>query len=247
MISPMPTDPPAGVSSHRTTLLRLAVFALLALVVIALSWLLRDQLTLAELSRHEATLREFIAEHPALSLAVGLAVYVAITGLSLPGATVLSLVYGWLFGFWRSLVLVSFASTTGATLAFLLSRFLFREALLRRFGERLQKFNAALEREGAFYLFTLRLVPVVPYFVVNVVMGLTPLRTWTYWWVSQLGMLPATAVFVWAGASVPSLQQLAERGTSGIVTPQLIAAFVCLGVFPLVVKRAMAWWRSSPV
>jgi len=135
--------------------------------------------------------------------------------------------------------LVSFASTAGATVAFLLSRYLFRDALQSRFGDRLAGFNAALESEGAFYLFTLRLIPAVPFFVINVVMGLTPLKTRTFWWVSQLGMLPGTVVYVSAGASVPSLQVLAERGVGGVLSPQLFAAFIALGLFPLIVKSVM--------
>jgi len=175
------------------------------------------------------------------------AVYVAFTALSLPGAAPMSMVCGWLFGFWRATVVASFASTTGATLAFLLSRYLFREALQQRFGPRLQKFNEALHREGAFYLFALRLTPAVPYFAVNLGMGLTPMRTRTFWWVSQLGMLPATLVFVGAGAAVPSLKDVIQRGPSAIVSPQLLVALACLGLFPLAVRRVMSWWRSRPV
>ena len=124
------------------------------------------------------------------------------------------------------MVLISFASTTGATIAFLLSRYLFRSAIQEKFGKRLLRFNEALQREGPFYLFTLRLIPAIPFFVINVVMGLTPLKTFTYWWVSQLGMLPATFVYVYAGSSVPTLAQLAERGTSGILTPRILGALV---------------------
>lgn len=229
------------------TRLRWAVFALVAVIITIGYWRFRDQLTLGYFSQHETALRHWIDEQPLVAYSVAIVIYVAVTGLSLPGATALTLVCGWLFGFWRAMILVSFASTAGATLAFLLSRFLFHDALQRRFGDRLAAFNAALEKEGAFYLFTLRLIPAVPFFVINVVMGLTPIRTWTYWWVSQLGMLPGTAVYVAAGASVPSLQHLAERGAAGILSPQLIAAFVCLGVFPLVVKRIVSWWRSRAV
>ena len=148
----------------------------------------------------------------------------------------MSLVCGWFFGFWRGVVIVSFASTAGATMAFLLSRYLFRDTIQNRFGDRLERFNRALESEGAFYLFTLRMIPAVPFFVINVVMGLTPIRLWTFWWVSQLGMLAATCVYVYAGAQVPSLPDLAEQGVAGILTPRLAAALVLLGVFPLAVR-----------
>uniref|UniRef100_A0A7C2K0C6 TVP38/TMEM64 family membrane protein n=1 Tax=Schlesneria paludicola TaxID=360056 RepID=A0A7C2K0C6_9PLAN len=197
------------------------------------------------MAARETQLRWLIAEQPLLMYAAAFVVYVAVTGLSLPGATVLTLTYGWLFGFWRCLVLVSFASTTGATVAFLLSRFLFREAIQSQFGDRLEKFNEALRREGAFYLFTLRLVPQVPFFVINAVMGLTPLPTWTFWWVSQVGMLPGTAVYTWAGASVKDLRTLAERGVGELLTPQLFAAFLVLGLFPWIVKWLVAAFRKS--
>lgn len=199
-----------------------------------------DAFTLTNLARQESQLRSFQQQHPLLVYGIAFLVYVAVTGLSLPGATVLTLVYGWYFGVLRGVLLVSFASTTGATLAFLLSRFLFRDAITRRFGDRLDKFNQALEREGPFFLFTLRLIPAVPFFVINAVMGLTPIRTRTFWWVSQLGMLPGTSVYVYAGSSVPDLQRLADQGLSAVFSPsrltQIVIAFAVLGIFPLAVR-----------
>jgi uncharacterized membrane protein YdjX (TVP38/TMEM64 family) len=230
---------------RRRLLLKVVTLALMATIVVGLWWRFGRELTLPAMAAREAQLRQLIAERPVLMYVAAFLVYVAVTGLSLPGATVLTLTYGWLFGFWRCLLLVSFASTTGATVAFLLSRFLFREAIQSRFGDRLEKFNESLRREGAFYLFTLRLVPAVPFFVINAVMGLTPLPTWTFWWVSQLGMLPGTAVYVSAGATVPNLKTLAEQGVGGILTPQLLSAFVLLGLFPLVVKRVVSAFRKS--
>lgn len=169
-------------------------------------------LSLSSLAQKEKELRAFQQEHPILVYAIAFGIYVAVTGLSLPGAAGLTLVYGWYFGLWQGVVLVSLASTSGATVAFLLSRYLFRDSIQSRFGDRLAAFNQALEREGAFYLFTLRLIPAVPFFVINVVMGLTPLRTRTFWWISQLGMFPGTCVYVYAGSVVPNLQQLADKG-----------------------------------
>jgi uncharacterized membrane protein YdjX (TVP38/TMEM64 family) len=218
-------------------------FATLSVSVWTLVIVYRDQLTLETLVRQEAALRHTLATSPGVVYVSTAAVYVAVTALSLPGATVLTLGCGWLLGFWPGLMLVSLASTTGATLAFLLSRYLFRDYVQARYGERLTRFNEALAREGAFYLFTLRLTPAVPYFVVNVVMGLTPLRTWTYWWVSQVGMLPVTALFVWAGASVPSAAVLAERGASGILTPQLVIALTLIGLLPLLARWGLQAWR----
>jgi len=155
----------------------------------------------------------------------------------------MTLIYGWFFGFWRGVPLVSFASTAGATIAFLLSRYLLRETIQNRFGERLAGFNQALEREGAFYLFTLRMIPAAPFWMVNLIMGLTPIRTRTFWWASQLGMLPATVVFVYASSLLPNLKTFAEEGIGAVFSPreltQIIVAFVLLGIFPLVVRKVM--------
>jgi uncharacterized membrane protein YdjX (TVP38/TMEM64 family) len=204
-----------------------------------------DRLSLEPIVEREAELRQIRRDHPVLVYGAAFVVYVVVTACSLPVATLLSLAIGWYFGFWRGILLASFASTSGATLAFLMSRYLLRDAFQRRFGERLRAFNAALDREGEFYLFALRLTPAVPFFVINVVMGLTRLRVWTFWWVSQLGMLAATCVFVYTGSEFPDLRTLSERGAAGILSPGLIAAFVLLGVFPLVAKRAMAKLRGT--
>lgn len=158
--------------------------------------------------------------------------------------------YGWYFGFTQGMILVSFASTLGATIAFLLSRYLFRDAIMARFGDRLTNFNQSLEREGPFYLFTLRLIPAVPFFVVNAVMGPTPLKTRTFWWVSQIGMLAGTAVFVYAGSSVPNLTTLADKGVNAAFSPtqmtQIIVAFVLLGVFQLIARWGIKLFGKRP-
>ena len=208
-----------------------------------------DLLSLDALAKQEYQLRQFQQQHPVLVYGIAFAIYVAVTGLSLPGAAVLTLLYGWYFKLLPGLILVSFASTMGATLAFLLSRFLFRDFIQNRFGERLTSFNESLEREGPFFLFTLRVVPAVPFFVINAVMGLTPIKTRTFWWVSQLGMLAGTVVYVYAGSSVPSLQQLAEKGINAVFTPQqfsqIIVAFVLLGTFPLAVRWGMKFLKRK--
>lgn len=204
----------------------------------------RDALSFESLISRQATLQRAVVEQPALILGSAFVLYVVVTGLSLPGAAVLSLAYGWLFGFWRGLILVSFASTAGATIAFLTSRFLFRDAIRSRFGDRLTAINEAFAREGAFYLFTLRLIPQVPFFLINILMGLTPIRAVTFWWVSQLGMLPGTCVYIYAGSSVSSLQTLRDRGVSGLVTWQLLLAFALLGLFPLLARRLVSAWRN---
>lgn len=215
------------------------------LFLLLLAWQLYfwfgGQLSLQILAERETQLRALQEARPGLVMLVAFALYVLVTGLSLPGATAMTLVVSWYLGFWRSLLLISFASTTGATVAFLLSRYLLRDWMSSRFGDRLDGFNRNLERDGAFYLFTLRLIPVVPFFIINVVMGLTPIKTWTFWWVSQVGMFAGTCVYVYAGASVPSLKVLADRGISGIISPQLLVAFALLGLFPLIVRRTLTW------
>lgn len=232
-------------AARRRWVVKIAVLAVVAATAGALFYRFGDQISLARLAEREAELRAGIEQHPLLAYAAAFVIYVVVTGVSLPGAAVLSLAYGWLFGFWPALLLVSFASTAGATAAFLLSRFLFGEAIQRRYGDRLGAVNEALAREGPFFLFTLRLIPAVPFFLINLLMGLTPIRVRTFWWVSQLGMLPGTCVYVFAGSTVPTAKQLAEQGVSGILSPPLILAFALLGVFPLVVRYGMKLLRGS--
>ncbi len=205
-----------------------------------LFWLFRGVLSLDYLASQETQLRAWQAEYPVLAAASALALYIAVAGLSLPGAaTALSLVCGWYFGFWEGLLVVSFGSTSGAMLAFLLSRYLLRDWIQSRLAERLRRINEAFEREGAFYLFTLRLVPAVPFFAINVVMGLTKIRAITFAWVSQLGMLPGTAAYVYAGSTVPSLRSLADEGVSSVLSWQILVAFAILGILPLALKKAV--------
>jgi uncharacterized membrane protein YdjX (TVP38/TMEM64 family) len=228
------------------------MFVGLVAVAVVLWIALRDYLDLEFLSQKEAELRAFQSQHPWMVYGIAFALYVLVTGLSLPGAAPLSLLYAWYFGFFPGVILVSFASTTGATIAFLLSRHFFRDAVISRFGDRLKSFNEHLREDGAFYLLWLRLVPLFPFFVINLVMGLTLLPTRTFWWVSQLGMLPGTMVYVYAGSRVPSLGQLAEQGISSILTPsqlgQLAFAFALLGAFPLIIKHLLGRrrWHGDP-
>ena len=218
--------------------IRWGVLGLVVSVAVVLYMQFSDALSLENLAQQEAQLRDFQSRSPWLVYAVSLLIYITITGLSLPGAAPLTMLFGWYFGVLQGVLLVSFASTTGATLAFLLSRFLFRNSVQNRFGDRLDAFNRALEREGPFYLFSLRLIPAVPFFVINAVMGLTPIRVWTFWWVSQLGMLAGTLVYVYAGSTVPDLATLADQGINAVFSArqltQILVAFVLLGLFPLI-------------
>ncbi|WP_218353597.1 FAD-dependent oxidoreductase [Alteromonas lipotrueiana] len=192
---------------------------------------LNQYLTLTGLKESVDEFSEYIDQNPVLSISVFFAIYVAVTALSLPGAAILTLAAGALFGLWLGLLLVSFASTIGATLAFLSARFVFRDTVKKRFGEKLKKIDEGVEKQGAFYLFTLRLVPVFPFFAINLLMGLTSLKTRTFYWVSQLGMLAGTLVYVNAGTQLAQLDSL-----SGIVSPDLILSFVLLGIFPWIAK-----------
>ena len=220
-------------------------------VMLALYLQFGRALSLQTFAQQEAWLRNFQREHPLLVYGIAFLVYVLVTGSSFPGATGMTLAFGWYFGFLRALVLVSFASTAGATLAFLVSRYLFRDSIQRRFGDRLKSFNLSVEKEGPFFLFTLRFIPAVPFFVINAVMGLTPIRTRTFWWVSQLGMLPGTVVYVYAGSSVPDLQTLADQGIQAVFTPgqltQILIAFVILGLFPLLVRGTIKLLGNSRI
>ena len=178
--------------------------------------------------------------NPVLYIAGFFILYVAVTGLSIPGAAIMTLVAGALFGVVIGTIIVSFASTMGATLAFLSARFVLRAWVQGKFGERLRAIDDGLEKDGAFYLFTLRLIPVFPFFVINLLMGLTRIKTRTFFWVSQLGMLPATIVFVNAGTQISRIES-----TSGLLSPTLIASFVALALFPWAAKAIVALVKRS--
>jgi uncharacterized membrane protein YdjX (TVP38/TMEM64 family) len=195
-------------------------------------------LSLDWLKAQQEWISAYRAAHPVLAAGLYGFIYVAITGLSLPGATILTLAGGALFGLLWGTVLVSFASTIGATLAFLIARFLLRDAVKSRFSDRLKTVDAGMARDGALYLFTLRLVPLFPFFVINLVMGLTALPTRTFYWVSQIGMLAGTVVYVNAGTQLARITTL-----SGILSPGLLLAFALLGLFPLLARKLAAALR----
>lgn len=224
------------------------LLAVVAVATIVVFWLSREYLNIDYLAERESSLKSFYHSTPTLVIVIAFVIYVSITGLSIPGATVLSLIYAWFFGFLTSVLLISFASTTGATMAFLISRYLFRDWIESKLSERLNSFNNALDQEGAFYLFTLRLAPAIPFFVINAVMGLTRIKTWTFWWVSQIGMLAGTVVYCYAGSRIPSLSKISEEGIEAVMTPsqlfQVTVALGLLGVFPLVVKRLISHFRN---
>ncbi|MFD2453872.1 TVP38/TMEM64 family protein [Ideonella paludis] len=199
-------------------------------------------LSLAAIKDSQAALQSATAAQPLLAAAVYFVVYVVATALSLPGATVITLVGGALFGLGWGLLIVSFASSIGATLAFLASRWLLRDTVQARFGDKLAALNEGVQKDGAFYLFGLRLVPLFPFFMINLAMGLTPIRPWTFYWVSQVGMLAGTAVYVNAGTQLAQIDSL-----SGLASPSLIAAFALLGVFPLLARKLMEALQARKV
>lgn len=222
---------------------RLIVIGLIAVLVVAFFALdLGRFLTLDALKAGQATFARWYEAAPLLVAGAYFVLYVAVTALSLPGAAVMTLAGGALFGLGIGTLLVSFASSIGATLAFLASRFLFRDWVQGRYGERLAAINKGMEKDGAFYLFTLRQVPVFPFFVINLLMGLTPIKVRTFYWVSQVGMLAGTLVYVNAGTQLARIDSL-----SGILSPGLLGSFVLLGIFPLLAKRLVALVRARKV
>jgi uncharacterized membrane protein YdjX (TVP38/TMEM64 family) len=181
----------------------------------------------------------YVGSHVVQSTVLFMLVYVAVTAASLPGATVMTLGAGAVFGVFWGLAMVSFASTIGATLAMLVSRTLLRDWVQRRFSNQLEAVDGGVERDGGFYLFSLRMVPLFPFFIVNLLMGMTRIAAWQFYWVSQLGMLPGTFVFVFAGTQLASLSSLAD-----VLSPGLIAALSLLGAFPLVARKSIAWLNA---
>jgi pyruvate/2-oxoglutarate dehydrogenase complex dihydrolipoamide dehydrogenase (E3) component/uncharacterized membrane protein YdjX (TVP38/TMEM64 family) len=215
---------------------------LVALIAAFFAFDLKQYLSLELFKQQQAAIDAYFQAHPLQTAAIYFAIYVAVTGLSLPGAALMTLVGGAIFGLAWGTLIISFAASIGATLAFLASRFLFRDAIQRKFGDKLAAINRGVEKEGAFYLFALRLVPAFPFFVINLVMGLAPMRTWTYYWVSQLGMLAGTIVYVNAGTQIAQIDSLA-----GLVSPGLIGSFALLGLFPLAAKKIVDGLKARKV
>ncbi|MCW8858169.1 MAG: FAD-dependent oxidoreductase [Deltaproteobacteria bacterium] len=227
--------------SGRTT----KIIVLSVIVVLIACFFIFDlgqYLTLSYLKSQQQVFNDYYQQNRLSTLLSYFVIYILVTALSLPGAAVMTLAGGALFGLWTALIIVSFASSIGATLAFLFSRFLLRDWVQGKFGDKLQAINEGVEKEGAFYLFSLRLVPLFPFFVINLVMGLTPLKTSRYYLVSQVGMLAGTFVYVNAGTQIGQLES-----AGGILSPGLLISFALLGIFPLAAKRILEVFQARKV
>ncbi len=222
---------------------RIAVAVAVALLLGLFLWSdAGSLLTLENFKAQQASIQNYVDANPLTSAAGYLLIYILVAALSIPGAAALTLVGGALFGLFYGVVLVSFASTIGASCAFLLSRYLFRNSVEARFTGAVEKINEGVTRDGKFYLFGLRLVPLFPFFVINLVMGLTRLPVWQFFWVSQVGMLPGTVVYVNAGTQVGGLDSV-----SGILSPAIIGSFLLLALFPVLARRALGLWQQRRV
>jgi len=201
---------------------------------------LGDYLTLSYIKESQEKFQAIYSEKGITVIAGYMLIYIAVTALSLPGAAIMTLAAGALFGLLIGTIVVSFASTIGATLACIVSRFILRDWVQGKLGNKLKTVNEGVEKEGAFYLFTLRLIPVFPFWLINLGMGLTKMPIKTFYWVSQAGMLAGTIVYVNAGKELGKIESL-----SGILSPALIFSFVLLGLFPLITKKLMAMYKKK--
>ena len=227
-------------STNQIRLVLVAVFA--AAIAAFFAFDLQQYLSLAELKQQRDALAALAESRPFLMVGGFFVAYVLMAALSLPGAAIMTLAGGAVFGLTTGTIVVSFASSVGATFAFLAARFLFQDSVQRRFKDRLKGLNEGVKRDGAFYLLSLRLVPIFPFFVINLVAGLTPLRTWPFYWVSQIGMLPATIVYVNAGTQ---LGQISSPGD--ILSPSLIGAFALLAALPILMRWGLGWLQSRRI
>lgn len=220
---------------------KLILGLILVAIIIFLGVNFSQYLTLENAKAQQEALTTYIDQNFVFSAAIYFFAYIAITAFSIPGAAVVTLLGAALFGFWTSLLLVSFASTMGATLAFLSSRYLLRDWVQNKFGNKLIAINQGVEKDGAFYLFSLRLIPVFPFFLINLLMGLTPMSVGRFYLTSQVGMLPGTAVYLNAGTQLATIESL-----SGIISPAVLASFALLGLFPIIAKWVMNKVRPTP-
>ena len=220
---------------------RILIAVMIAACVLAFMTLGPGQyLTIESLKMQQEAFKAYYEGHMGLMIGGYFVIYIISTALSLPGAAILTLAGGAIFGFWPGTLIVSFASTIGATLAFIISRFLLRDWVQGRFREKLAAINEGIRKEGAFYLFSMMLVPAFPFFLVNIVMGLTPIKTSTFYWVSQAGMLAGTMAYVFAGTQLSRIQSV-----RGILSPELLLSFTLIGVLPLISRAVIRHLRAG--
>jgi len=216
------------------------VAAIITFIVAYKAFNLGQYLTLSYIKESQVKFQMLYTETPFIVIAVYMVIYILTTSLSLPGAAILTIAGGGLFGLLVGTVVVSFASTIGATLACFVSRFLLRDWVQKKFSDRIRKVNEGIEKEGAFYLFTLRLIPIFPFWMINIVMGLTKMPLYKFYIVSQLGMLPGTIVYVNAGKELAQIDSL-----KGILSPGLIISFALIGIFPITMKKILSLYRKK--
>ena len=220
---------------------KIAILAVMAVLIGLFFYFdVAQYLNLEYLKESQERFQQLYQQNRVAVISLYMMMYIVVTALSLPGAAIMTLAGGGLFGLITGTIAVSFASTIGATLACLASRFVLRDWVQNKFGEKLQTINEGIDKEGAFYLFSLRLIPIFPFFIINLLMGLTTMPIRTYFWVSQLGMLPATIVYVNAGNELAKIDSL-----GGIVSPSLLLSFAILGLFPITVKKLMGRFRGT--
>ncbi len=220
----------------------LVLIVIAALIFLVIQQDLLQFLTLESIKSQQTDLQQYVADNPFLSWALFFVVYVLVTAASLPGAAILTLLGGALFGLVAGVLIISFASTIGASIAFLLSRYFFKDWVEKKFGDTLKPFYTGVEKDGNFYLFAMRLVPVVPFFVINLVMGLTRIKLVNFYWVSQLGMFAGTVVYVNAGTQLAQIESL-----SGILSLPIIFSFVLLALLPVLARKILAVIRYKKV
>ncbi len=223
----------------KTLLKFLLLFILIGCVAAYFIFDLSEYVSLSALKQSLDDLIGFYERNPGLFILIFMAVYITATAFSLPMASVLTLFAGAVFGLVLGLILVSFASTIGATLAFLMARFIAKDYIQEKYASYLTGINEGFRKEGAFYLFALRLVPIFPFFVVNAVMALSPIKTWTFYWVSQLGMFAGTILYVYAGTELAAIDQIGD-----IVSVDILILFALFGLFPLIAKWGLKKWRN---
>lgn len=204
-----------------------------------------EYISLEYLATQESALRDLQSQHPYAVYAVALLVYMILLAIGVPLCALLTIICGWLFGFVPAILLASFGSTAAGAINFLGGRYVFKEMVHRYLGDTLEKFNDQLKDSAAFYLFVTRLIPQIPFVLVNLLMGLSPISFKTFWWVSQAAMLPALLVFVWIGTTLPNLKTISEDGISSVLSWQLMLSLAATGLIPLAIRLGLNQFESS--